>query len=311
MEGRGEPPSPSPWEESSDPVERWVPRPTDPDAGEPSPAGPESTSTPEPAQEARRFNWFGADPQARRGRMPFDSSRGMHWVAAIVMGAVVFFFALEIIGGAVLFFVGEPVDATVTPALIWLNGALLIVGLGLPALLWVAAFYRDSVKAWAHGLFLRSHRPVVHVLLGVAGAVGMLLLAVVVSLLLSLVGYEPENPLVDDLQGFITWPLVVWIALSAALAEELFFRGLLQPRIGIVASAVLFGFVHISYGVPLQILMPLAFGFLLSTLVISTRSLLPAVVAHFFYNFAVGAALILERDFSDLDVGMILYALLF
>lgn len=301
--------APPAWGGPSGSDQPWVPvsAPADgPAWGQPGP-GQEEGPPWGPEGEKRLFNWFAPDPQARRGRMRFDSSNGMHWVAGIVLWAAVGFMALNTLSAAVLFFVAPEMlqDVEITPGLIWVNGFLLLVGLGLPPLLWVAAFYRGGAKAWAHGLFLRFQRPVWNVFLGVAAAFGMLVLSVLVMFLLSLVGYDPENPMVEDLAAFVTWPLVFWIAFSAAVGEELFFRGLLQPRIGIVASAVLFGILHLSYGVPIQVIMPLAFGFVLSALVVTTRSIVPAIVAHFVYNFSVGALLIVGRDLEELGLGFI------
>lgn len=246
------------------------------------------------------MNWFSADPQSRRGRLPFDSSRASHWLASIFLWGVIAFFSLNIILAFIMVLVGADLNGGLdSAALIWVNGVFLLVGLALPPLVWVLAFYRGGVKAWAHALFLRfsdARQVLLYSLFGIGGAVVMLILAVGVTMLLQQVGYDPENPVVEGMAQIMTWPLVFWIALTAAIGEELFFRGFLQPRIGIVASAVLFGLLHMSYGVPLQVFIPLLFGFLLSFLVVYTRSLVPAMVAHFCYNFGVGAVLILTRD---------------
>ena len=43
------------------------------------------------------------------------------------------------------------------------------------------------------------------------------------------------------------------ISLSAGVVEEIFFRGFLQPRIGIFLSTVLFVLAHFSYGQPFML----------------------------------------------------------
>lgn len=292
-------PGPSGNDAPSGPIEWWVPSDAPRPAGTPS--GPTGPAGRVPAEDERRvLNWFGADPQSRRGRVAFDSANASHWLAMIFMWGVIAFFSLNILAAFILVLLGADLNAGLdSPALIWANGIILLVGLALPPLVWVLAFYQGGVKAWAHALFLRftdAGKIALFSLLGVGAAVVMLILAVLVTVLLQQVGYDPENPVVEGMAAIMTWPLVFWIALSAAIGEELFFRGFLQPRIGIVASAVLFGLLHMSYGVPLQVFIPLLFGFLLSFLVVYTRSLVPAMVAHFCYNFGVGAVLILTRD---------------
>ncbi len=294
------PPEPQREPAPSGPIEWWVPG-----DQSPQPAAQPVGSVPGgriPADEERpRLNWFSMDPQARRGRMPFDSGNASHWLASIFVWGVIAFFSLNVVAAFILVLLGQQLDTEGlnSATLIWANGALLLVGLALPPLAWVAAFYQGGAKAWAHAIFLRfsdARRVLLYSLLGVGAAVVMLILAMVVTMLLQLVGYEPENPVVEGMAQILTWPLVFWIAITAAIGEELFFRGFLQPRIGIVASAVAFGLLHMSYGVPLQVFIPLLFGFLLSFLVVYTRSLVPAMAAHFCYNFGVGAVLILTRD---------------
>jgi len=47
---------------------------------------------------------------------------------------------------------------------------------------------------------------------------------------------------------------VAAIAVTAGVCEELFFRGALQPRFGLIATSVLFASVHSQYGVSLTVL---------------------------------------------------------
>jgi uncharacterized protein len=46
----------------------------------------------------------------------------------------------------------------------------------------------------------------------------------------------------------------VIVGLSAGIGEEILFRGALQPRLGIASTALLFGVVHLNYGVSLSLL---------------------------------------------------------
>ena len=72
------------------------------------------------------------------------------------------------------------------------------------------------------------------------------------------------------------------LALVSGVAEEAFFRGALQPQVGLVAACLLFGAAHF---VPRRELLPwtgfaVAAGFLLGWLYDATGGLLAPVVAH-------------------------------
>lgn len=76
------------------------------------------------------------------------------------------------------------------------------------------------------------------------------------------------------------------LAILSGVAEEAFFRGALQPQVGLVAASLLFGLAHIA---PRRELFPwtlfsLAAGFLLGALFDATGNLVAPVVAHVLVN---------------------------
>ncbi len=81
--------------------------------------------------------------------------------------------------------------------------------------------------------------------------------------------------------------LVLVAAVGAGVGEELFFRGLLVPTAGVVASSVLFGVVHQVRGagrVPFMVSAAL-FGAVLALLYRATGSLAGPLVAHVLVNY--------------------------
>jgi len=56
------------------------------------------------------------------------------------------------------------------------------------------------------------------------------------------------------------------VSMSAGVVEELFFRGFLQPRIGLFGATVLFALAHLGYGEPFMLfgitLLSLSYGLL-------------------------------------------------
>jgi membrane protease YdiL (CAAX protease family) len=86
------------------------------------------------------------------------------------------------------------------------------------------------------------------------------------------------------------------LAAVSGVAEEAFFRGALQPRVGLVAASLIFGLAHFA---PKRELAPwtifsIGAGFLLGALFEATGNLLAPVVAHVLIN-AVNLRLIATR----------------
>ncbi len=78
-------------------------------------------------------------------------------------------------------------------------------------------------------------------------------------------------------------------AFSAVLApidEEIMFRGLLVPRIGIVAAAIIFALPHVTYGSTfyIEVIAAFVFGVLSGYAYKKTGSLYPSIVAHIMVN---------------------------
>jgi membrane protease YdiL (CAAX protease family) len=86
--------------------------------------------------------------------------------------------------------------------------------------------------------------------------------------------------------GPLSGTQVVILALASGVGEEAFFRGALQPRVGLVAASLLFGLAHL---VPRRELLPwagfaLLAGVLLGALFEYTGNLLAPTLAHVVVN---------------------------
>jgi membrane protease YdiL (CAAX protease family) len=88
------------------------------------------------------------------------------------------------------------------------------------------------------------------------------------------------------LLGPLGWRDCVVLALASGIAEEAFFRGVLQPLLGYVAASLLFGLAHFA---PRRDLLPwtgfaLLAGFGLGALFEATGNLVAPIVAHVVIN---------------------------
>jgi membrane protease YdiL (CAAX protease family) len=91
------------------------------------------------------------------------------------------------------------------------------------------------------------------------------------------------GPLLQSLPGILT------LGLAAALGEEAIFRGALQPRFGILPTALLFALLHSNYGLSLSTLVVLILGLMLGILR-QRANTSAAMVAHAVYNMTLGLA---------------------
>ena len=96
--------------------------------------------------------------------------------------------------------------------------------------------------------------------------------------------------------GPVSMPQCLLLALASGTAEEAFFRGALQPQVGLLAASALFALAHF---VPRRELLPwsafsLAAGFLLGALYELTGNLVAPIAAHVGVN-AVNLNLLVRR----------------
>ena len=74
------------------------------------------------------------------------------------------------------------------------------------------------------------------------------------------------------------------ISLSAGFVEESFFRGFLQPRIGIFFSTMFFVLAHLSYGQPFMLIGIALLSLIYAFLVKWRQNLWPAIAAHALFD---------------------------
>lgn len=119
---------------------------------------------------------------------------------------------------------------------------------------------------------------------GVIAWAAVLAILIFVGLLIwGLGGAEalPQQP-----PSMVPWiaalPIGLRIALSASagFAEEMFFRGFLQPRAGIAFSTFLFVLAHVGYGQPLMLVGVTLLSLVFAGLVRWRQNIWAAVVAH-------------------------------
>jgi len=125
-------------------------------------------------------------------------------------------------------------------------------------------------------------------LAGVAAWLAVIGILVAVALVIWWLGGEellPQQPpaMIPWIAG-LSAVVRVGISLSAGFVEEMFFRGYLQPRVGLGLSTALFVLAHASYEQPLMLLGVGLLSVIYGLLVRWRQNLWPAIAAHALFD---------------------------
>ena len=170
--------------------------------------------------------------------------------------------------------------------------------LGASLIAWYACGFiavagaRHAASAWVRLFGLQAASIGRELAIGlVAGAVawfGVLTAALALGLLITAI--SGEEALAQQPSELIVWmaglPVVLrlGISLSAGVVEEIFFRGFLQPRLGIAASTGLFVCAHLAYGQPILLVGVTLLSLFYARLVAWRGNVWAAMTAHFLFD---------------------------
>jgi uncharacterized protein len=126
-----------------------------------------------------------------------------------------------------------------------------------------------------------------HFFSGILGlAIGLLLVFITKAMVRRLVFAQRLHAELRPLALGLSSKMVVLLAITSAFGEELFFRGLLQPWIGLFPQALIFGLLHQTGGFSRWVWMLWAtlMGIVLGVTYLSTGSLVGSLVTHAIVN---------------------------
>lgn len=249
--------------------------------------------------------WMDRATEAR-GFLPAGfRQRGRRVAGGVVLASTFFLAVFRPVGQIGL--ESQPLPENIPAPTLFVVQALLL----LSAVTWFVLAYagttdRSLAKVFARQLGLRAEAPGVEVGLGVlaglAGWLAVIVLMIGTALVIYFLGgeeilpKEPPEPVV--LVAGMAFLVRMAIGLTAGVVEELFFRGLLQPRAGIAFSTGLFVLGHLSYDQPFMLVGIAALSLLFAWLVHWRRNILAAIVAHATFDLVqllVIIPLVLER----------------
>jgi membrane protease YdiL (CAAX protease family) len=208
----------------------------------------------------------------------------------IILSATLLF----LYGLSLLSYLFPPEEIDISPLLLITSLLINMVILCGSSLLGNMLFYSSSLYISFKKLFFTKKKIGYSLFIGFFSALITLFILGILFYFLSLTGFTPpENPLGEQIMESLTVPLLFIVPLLSSVSEEIFFRGFLQPKIihfttpplGIIITSILFGIAHISYGNPLQVIIPFFIGILFGVLIVKTKNIIAPITAHYFFNF--------------------------
>lgn len=166
------------------------------------------------------------------------------------------------------------------------------------AILWRSVWLDEPILFASEAAAAGGVEPLRDVAAGLVAAAGVI--AASWWLTRATAGGERLARALAELLGRLTPSSVALLALASGIGEEAFFRGALQPRVGLVAASILFGLAHF---VPRREFLPwtgfsLLAGLLLGSLFEATGNLVAPMVAHATIN-GVNLHMLSSRYASD------------
>jgi membrane protease YdiL (CAAX protease family) len=115
----------------------------------------------------------------------------------------------------------------------------------------------------------------------------LIAVSITISLLLVLIGLNDSQNIFQKIDSLKSQSILLlfYMLIVRVTAEEIFFRGFLAKKIGIIFSSAAFACIHFSYGSIAEIIGTFFLGIVLAKFFMKNKNLMPNIFAHIFYNF--------------------------
>lgn len=186
-----------------------------------------------------------------------------------------------------------------------IQASLVIIFMILTPYIWYSLVNGLSLK----GMFARInlHKKNLHMafLWAIFTVIAAFFVLIILGNIFNFFGVNVEDTSnIQNLEMFFSVPTILILITLQPIAEEIFFRGFILEKIdsrygnipAIVISSVLFGIAHLSYGNIYPAIMIIFIGALLAVLVIKTKNLTAAIIAHVLFNVISFIFYIIGKD---------------
>ncbi|MFH0835711.1 MAG: type II CAAX endopeptidase family protein [Candidatus Micrarchaeota archaeon] len=132
-------------------------------------------------------------------------------------------------------------------------------------------------------IFLKKEKlfPLARRTIALLGA--FLIVLLVEGLVLKTVGVADQEKIAFVVSNANPWLLLMAVTLGP-IAEELFFRGYIQQKLGVFVTSVIFALFHYGYGSIAEIIAAFSVSVLLGLELRKNKNIIPCILAHAFYN---------------------------
>ena len=170
---------------------------------------------------------------------------------------------------------------------------------------WYKMVNKFSLSQMIAVIRLKKERIDMAFVYGVLTAAVMLGIIIGIGIILTFLGFDLENAgNIQDIEQLFSIPAMLILISIQPVAEELFYRGFLLEKlekissapIAIGVTAVLFGLAHLTTGNLYPALLTGIAGAVLAVLVIKTKNLTAAIIAHVLFNVASFALYMLGQS---------------
>ncbi|MDH7517330.1 MAG: type II CAAX endopeptidase family protein [Candidatus Thermoplasmatota archaeon] len=227
--------------------------------------------------------------------MDFSIKKPTHVFALLVM---IFIFSILYVLPVLSFLGYFPTVDTMklTETMILFSSTItVLIFVGAP-FVWYILVNRYSIRDMFNHLKLRWEGIDSAFLWGILAAIIMFVIVFAIGMILYYGTKISEENLsnIKELASNLSVASMFFVIIFQSISEEIFFRGFLFEKIGLVAgdmiaifiTAVLFGLAHISYGKIYPVVMPVIMGVFLGFIVVKTKNLYSAITAHMIFNLS-------------------------
>lgn len=245
--------------------------------------------------------------------MDFNFRKPIHILALLMLMAS--FFVIVIMPILLFFDVISVQDPDVVQAFEYLNQIFLLIFQLILALVlfilipifWYLLVNNSTLKQSLYKMRIRLENIDIAFLYGILAIIAMYALSFILVAILEFSGANIQDisNIQDIEQYFSPIPMFFLIAIMP-IAEEIFFRGFLLDKINdyagkniaIFSTAILFGIAHMEYAKIYPVVITFLMGIVLAYIVLKTKNLLSAIIAHVTYNIVVYVMYILASSLT-------------
>ena len=170
---------------------------------------------------------------------------------------------------------------------------------------WYKMVNKFSLSQMIAAIRLKKERIDMAFVYGVLTAAVMLGIIIGIGIILTFLGFDLEDAgNIQDIEQLFSIPATLLLITIQPVAEELFYRGFLLEKLEKISSApvaiggtaILFGLAHLTTGNLYPALLTGIAGAVLAVLVIKTKNLTAAIIAHILFNISSFALYMLGQS---------------